>query len=43
MKLEIIFIDFNRPGDLAAFVRVEVMVTFLRHTADKKKKKYFAI
>lgn len=38
MKLEIIFIDFNRPGDLAAFVRVEVMVTFLRHTADQKKK-----
>lgn len=36
MKLKIIFIDLNRPGDLAAFVRVEVSVTFLRYTADKK-------
>lgn len=43
MKLKIIFIDFNRPGDLAAFVRVEVRVTFLRHTADQNIKKYFAI
>lgn len=38
-KLKIIFIDLNRPGNLAAFVRVEVSVTFLRHTADKKQNK----